>query len=49
MGLDLREDTPEPIGGSEGRRQEFQYLIDKNKDGKADRSELLVNTYLFIY
>ncbi|XP_057318089.1 45 kDa calcium-binding protein isoform X1 [Microplitis mediator] len=42
MGLDLREDTPEPIGGSEGRRQEFQYLIDKNKDGKADRSELLM-------
>ncbi|KAH0550321.1 45 kDa calcium-binding protein [Cotesia glomerata] len=42
MGLDLREDTPEPVGGSEGRRQEFQYLIDKNKDGKADRSELLM-------
>lgn len=25
------------------RREEFRHLIDKNKDGKADRSELLVS------
>ncbi|XP_076180508.1 stromal cell derived factor mayday [Ptiloglossa arizonensis] len=42
MGLDLREDKHEPVGGSEDRRQEFRHLIDKNKNGKADRTELLM-------
>ncbi|XP_063987372.1 45 kDa calcium-binding protein [Diachasmimorpha longicaudata] len=31
-----------PVGGSEDRRQEFRHLIDKNKDGQADRTELLM-------
>lgn len=30
------------FGANEDRRKEFRYLIDKNKDGKANRSELLV-------
>ncbi|XP_033321825.1 stromal cell derived factor mayday [Megalopta genalis] len=42
MGLDLREDKHEAVGGSEDRRQEFRHLIDKNKNGKADRTELLM-------
>ncbi|XP_053989387.1 45 kDa calcium-binding protein isoform X1 [Hylaeus volcanicus] len=42
MGLDLREDKHETVGGSEDRRQEFRHLIDKNKNGKADRIELLM-------
>ncbi|XP_076652171.1 stromal cell derived factor mayday isoform X2 [Halictus rubicundus] len=42
MGLDLREDKHEAMGGSEDRRQEFKHLIDKNKNGKADRTELLM-------
>lgn len=42
MGLDLREEPLQPVGGSEERRKEFTHLIDKNKDGKADRTELLV-------
>ncbi|XP_044007715.1 45 kDa calcium-binding protein isoform X2 [Aphidius gifuensis] len=44
VALELHEE-PRPkaiIGGSEGRRQEFRYLIDKNSDGMADRTELLV-------
>ena len=28
---------------SQERREEFRHLIDKNKNGKADRAELLVN------
>ncbi|KZC04499.1 45 kDa calcium-binding protein, partial [Dufourea novaeangliae] len=42
VGLDLREDRHETVGGSEDRRQEFRHLIDKNKNGKADRTELLM-------
>ncbi|XP_033224065.1 45 kDa calcium-binding protein [Belonocnema kinseyi] len=42
MGLDLREEPLQPVGGSEERRKEFRHLIDKNKDGKADRTELLM-------
>ncbi|EZA62318.1 hypothetical protein DMN91_010628 [Ooceraea biroi] len=42
VGLDLREDRQQSIGGSEDRRKEFQHLIDKNKNGKADRTELLM-------
>ncbi|XP_015592275.1 45 kDa calcium-binding protein [Cephus cinctus] len=42
VGLDLREDQNEPVPGSEDRRKEFRHLIDKNKDGKADRTELLM-------
>ncbi|XP_011881265.1 PREDICTED: 45 kDa calcium-binding protein [Vollenhovia emeryi] len=42
VGLDLREDRPQSIGGSEDRRKEFRHLIDKNKNGKADRTELLM-------
>ncbi|XP_012527920.1 45 kDa calcium-binding protein [Monomorium pharaonis] len=41
VGLDLREDR-QSIGGSEERRKEFRHLIDKNKNGKADRTELLM-------
>ena len=29
----------------EERKEEFQHFIDRNKDGKADRSELLVSVY----
>ncbi|KAK0167017.1 hypothetical protein PV327_004469 [Microctonus hyperodae] len=37
------QDKPSlPVGGSDDRRQEFRYLIDKNKDGQADRTELLM-------
>lgn len=43
MGLDLTEDKHETVGGSEDRRKEFRHLIDKNKNGKADRTELLVS------
>ena len=43
MGLDLTEDKHESVGGSEDRRKEFRHLIDKNKNGKADRTELLVS------
>jgi len=43
VGLDLREDRQQSIGGSEDRRKEFRHLIDKNKNGKADRTELLVS------
>lgn len=42
MGLDLKEDKREAVGGSDDRRKEFRHLIDKNKNGKADRTELLV-------
>ncbi|XP_031830063.1 stromal cell derived factor mayday isoform X2 [Nomia melanderi] len=42
MGLDLREDKHETVSGGEDRKQEFRHLIDKNKDGKADRTELLM-------
>ncbi|XP_077276973.1 stromal cell derived factor mayday isoform X2 [Temnothorax americanus] len=42
IGLDLREDRQQSIGGSEDRRKEFRHLIDKNKNGKADRTELLM-------
>ncbi|CAK9826691.1 45 kDa calcium-binding protein [Anthophora retusa] len=42
VGLDLKEDKREAIGGSEDRRKEFKHLIDKNKNGKADRTELLM-------
>ncbi|CAL7942186.1 unnamed protein product [Xylocopa violacea] len=42
MGLDLKEDKREAVGGSEDRRKEFKHLIDKNKNGKADRTELLM-------
>ncbi|XP_043786312.1 45 kDa calcium-binding protein-like [Apis laboriosa] len=42
MGLELKEDKHEMIGGSEDRRKEFRHLIDKNKNGKADRTELLM-------
>ncbi|KOX73368.1 45 kDa calcium-binding protein [Melipona quadrifasciata] len=42
MGLDLKEDKREAVGGSDDRRKEFRHLIDKNKDGKADRTELLM-------
>lgn len=42
VGLDLKEDRHEAVGGSEDRRKEFRHLIDKNKNGKADRAELLV-------
>lgn len=42
VGLDLREDRQQTVGGSEDRRKEFRHLIDKNKNGKADRTELLV-------
>ncbi|XP_076757211.1 stromal cell derived factor mayday isoform X1 [Xylocopa sonorina] len=42
MGLDLKEDKHEAVGGSEDRRKEFKHLIDKNKNGKADRTELLM-------
>lgn len=42
VGLDLREDRQQSIGGSEDRRKEFRHLIDKNKNGKADRTELLM-------
>ena len=42
MGLDLTEDKHESVGGSEDRRKEFRHLIDKNKNGKADRTELLM-------
>lgn len=31
--------------GEEDRRAEFRAEIDKNKDGKADRRELLVNHF----
>lgn len=43
VGLELREDQTKPVGGSDDRRKEFRFLIDKNKNGKADRSELLVS------
>ena len=50
MGLELRDEVIENHkGGSEDRRKEFKYLIDKNKDGKADRSELLVKFFLSIF
>lgn len=42
VGLDLREDRQQSVGGSEDRRKEFRHLIDKNKNGKADRTELLM-------
>ncbi|XP_032676534.1 45 kDa calcium-binding protein isoform X2 [Odontomachus brunneus] len=42
VGLDLHEDRQQSIGGSEDRRKEFRHLIDKNKNGKADRTELLM-------
>lgn len=42
VGLDFRDEPIQPVGGSEDRRKEFRHLIDKNKDGKADRTELLV-------
>ncbi|XP_076481842.1 stromal cell derived factor mayday isoform X2 [Bombus vancouverensis nearcticus] len=42
MGLDLKEDKREAVGGSDDRRKEFRHLIDKNKNGKADRTELLM-------
>ena len=43
VGLDLREDQKQTtFGGSDERRKEFRYLVDKNKNGKADRTELLV-------
>ncbi|XP_034190622.1 stromal cell derived factor mayday [Osmia lignaria lignaria] len=42
VGLDLKEDRHEAVGGSEDRRKEFRHLIDKNKNGKADRAELLM-------
>lgn len=42
VGLDLKEDKREAVGGSDDRRKEFRHLIDKNKNGKADRTELLM-------
>ncbi|XP_012280973.1 45 kDa calcium-binding protein [Orussus abietinus] len=42
VGLELAEDRNRPVPGSEERRKEFRHLIDKNKDGKADRTELLM-------
>ena len=45
VGLDLKEDRREAVGGSDDRRKEFRHLIDKNKDGKADRTELLVTSF----
>ena len=44
MGLDFQDEPVQPVGGSGERRKEFNHLIDKNKDGKADRTELLVCT-----
>ncbi|XP_017881900.1 45 kDa calcium-binding protein isoform X2 [Ceratina calcarata] len=41
VGLDLKEDKHE-VGGSEDRRKEFRHLIDKNRNGRADRTELLM-------
>lgn len=34
------------VPASKERREEFRHLIDKNKNGKADRSELLVRHHL---
>lgn len=42
VGLDLKEDKHEAVGGSEDRRKEFRHLIDKNRNGRADRTELLM-------
>ncbi|XP_034943266.1 45 kDa calcium-binding protein isoform X2 [Chelonus insularis] len=42
LGLDLQEEKLSTVKGSDGRRQEFRFLIDRNKDGKADRTELLM-------
>ncbi|XP_046419824.1 45 kDa calcium-binding protein [Neodiprion fabricii] len=42
VGLDLGDDHEKPIPGSDDRRKEFKHLIDKNKDGRADRVELLM-------
>lgn len=38
----LDENRHRTLRGSAGRRKEFRHLIDKNKNGKADRTELLV-------
>lgn len=40
--VDQDQDKQRKIGGSDDRRKEFRFLIDKNKNGKADRTELLV-------
>ncbi|XP_066602043.1 45 kDa calcium-binding protein isoform X2 [Prorops nasuta] len=54
IGLELKEDSrndeheeegerdEEALAGSDERRKEFRHLIDKNRDGKADRAELLM-------
>ncbi|KAK0080875.1 hypothetical protein PV325_013209 [Microctonus aethiopoides] len=43
VGVVDQQDKPSlPVGGSDDRRQEFRHLIDKNKDGQADRTELLM-------
>ncbi|XP_046815279.1 45 kDa calcium-binding protein isoform X1 [Vespa crabro] len=42
VGLELDEDRHQTVGGSADRRKEFRHLIDKNKNGKADRTELLM-------
>ncbi|XP_015183640.1 PREDICTED: 45 kDa calcium-binding protein isoform X2 [Polistes dominula] len=42
VGLELDEDRHQTVGGSTDRRKEFRYLIDRNKNGKADRTELLM-------
>ncbi|KAI4487380.1 hypothetical protein M0804_005529 [Polistes exclamans] len=42
VGLELNEDRHQTVGGSTDRRKEFRYLIDRNKNGKADRTELLM-------
>nr|XP_050846044.1 45 kDa calcium-binding protein isoform X1 [Vespula vulgaris] len=44
VGLEFNEDRHQTVGGSVDRRKEFRHLIDKNKNGKADRTELL--TYI---
>ncbi|XP_043665366.1 45 kDa calcium-binding protein [Vespula pensylvanica] len=44
VGLEFNEDRHQTVGGSVDRRKEFRQLIDKNKNGKADRTELL--TYI---
>ncbi|XP_043266627.1 45 kDa calcium-binding protein isoform X2 [Venturia canescens] len=40
--VDQDKDKRRKIGGSDDRRKEFRFLIDKNKNGKADRTELLM-------
>ncbi|KAK2578006.1 hypothetical protein KPH14_008435 [Odynerus spinipes] len=42
VGLELHEDRHQTVGGSADRRKEFRHLIDKNKNGRADRTELLM-------